>query len=74
MNFQDLHNIEGLQFMPVTAKKKPIIKNWQTLATKHNLINCEAVGLVCGKLSGNLEVIDIVDIINKRKVILDIYI
>jgi len=59
MNFQDLHNIEGLQFMPVTAKKKPIIKNWQTLATKHNLINCEAVGLVCGKLSGNLEVIDI---------------
>lgn len=59
MNFQELHNIDGLQFMPVTAKKTPIIKGWQTLAKKHNLINCEAVGLVCGKLSGNLEVIDI---------------
>lgn len=59
MNFQDLHNIEGLQFMPVMANKQPVIKGWQTLAKKHNLINCEAVGLVCGKLSGNLEVIDI---------------
>lgn len=59
MNFQELHNIEGLQFMPVTSKKQPVIKGWQTLAKKHNLINCEAVGLVCGKLSGNLEVIDI---------------
>lgn len=59
MNFQDLQNIEGLQFMPVTAKKLPVVKGWQTLFKKHNLINCEAVGLVCGKLSGNLEVIDI---------------
>lgn len=59
MDFQELHNIEGLQFMPVTAKKQPVIKGWQTLSKKHNLINCEAVGLVCGKLSGNLEVIDI---------------
>ena len=59
MNFQELHNIEGLQFMPITAKKQPVIKGWQTLSKKHNLINCEAVGLVCGKLSGNLEVIDI---------------
>lgn len=59
MDFQELHNIEGLQFMPVTAKKQPVIKGWQTLAKKHNLINCEAVGLVCGRLSGNLEVIDI---------------
>ncbi len=59
MDYQELHNIEGLQFMPVTAKKQPVIKGWQTLSKKHNLINCEAVGLVCGKLSGNLEVIDI---------------
>jgi len=63
MNFQDLQNIPNLQFMPVTAKKQPVIKGWQTLAKKHNLINCEAVGLVCGKLSAEggalLEVIDI---------------
>lgn len=59
MNCQDLHNIEGLQFMPVKANKQPIVKGWQTSSEKHDLSNCVAVGLVCGKLSGNLEVIDI---------------
>lgn len=59
MNFSDLQNIEGLQFMPVTAKKMPIVKGWQTVFKKHNLDNSEGVGLVCGKLSGNIEVIDI---------------
>lgn len=59
MNFQDLNDLDGLQFMPVTVKKQPVVKGWQTLFKKHNLINCEAVGLVCGKLSGNVEVIDI---------------
>lgn len=59
MNCQDLHSIEGLQFMPVHANKKPIAKAWQTSPEKHSLKNCEAVGLVCGKLSGNLEAIDI---------------
>jgi len=59
MNFQDLQNIEGLQFMPVMQNKQPIVKGWQTLFKKHDLGNCQAVGLVCGKLSGNLEAIDI---------------
>jgi hypothetical protein len=59
MNCQDLHTIEGLQFMPVKANKQPIIKGWQTSAEKHDLSNCIAVGLVCGKLSGNLECVDI---------------
>lgn len=59
MNFQDLNDIEGLQFMPVTVKKQPVVKGWQNLFKKHNLLDCEAVGLVCGKLSGNVEVIDI---------------
>lgn len=59
MNCQDLHNIEGLQFMPVKANKQPIIKGWQTSSEKHDLTNCAAVGLVCGKLSGNLECVDI---------------
>lgn len=59
MNCQELHNIEGLQFMPVKVNKQPIIKGWQTSTEKHDLSNCAAVGLVCGKLSGNLEVIDI---------------
>src|ERR1700753_1649466 len=59
MNCQDLHTIEGLQFMPVRDNKQPIIKGWQTSAEKHDMSNCAAVGLVCGRLSGNLEVIDI---------------
>lgn len=59
MNCEDLHQIEGLQFMPVRANKQPIVKEWQSSAQKHNLKNCEGVGLVCGKLSGGLEVIDI---------------
>lgn len=59
MNLQELHSIEGLQFMPVKANKQPIVKGWQTFSGKHDLSNCEAIGLVCGKLSGNLEVIDI---------------
>ena len=59
MNCEDLHNFEGLQFMPVKKNKQPIVKGWQTYAGKHDLSNCEAVGLVCGKLSGNLEVIDL---------------
>lgn len=59
MNCQDLHNIDGLKFMPVREDKKPIIKGWQTSTDKHDLTNCAGVGIVCGKLSGNLEVIDV---------------
>lgn len=59
MNYEHLHELSGLQFMPVKANKMPIIKGWQTAADKHSLSNCEGVGLVCGRLSGNLEVIDI---------------
>jgi hypothetical protein len=59
MNHQDLHDISGLQFMPVKANKMPIVKGWQTSTEKHNLRNCEGVGLVCGKLSGQLEVVDV---------------
>ena len=59
MNHQNLHELEGLQFMPVKANKQPIVKGWQTSTEKHSLKNCEGVGLVCGKLSGGLEVIDV---------------
>ncbi len=59
MNFQDLHSIEGLQFVPVNEAKQPTVKNWQTSTDKHDLSKCFGVGLVCGKPSGNLEVIDV---------------
>lgn len=59
MNENHLNSIEGLKFMPVTDKKRPIVKNWQHSTDVHDLSNCEGVGLVCGRLSGNLEVVDV---------------
>lgn len=59
MNCEELHEIEGLQFIPVNASKIPTVKNWQNSTERFDLSNCVAVGLVCGKPSGNLEVIDI---------------
>lgn len=59
MNCEELHEIEGLTFIPVNAMKQPVVKNWQNSTEKHDLSNCVAVGLVCGKPSGNIEVIDI---------------
>jgi hypothetical protein len=58
-SFQELHEIEGLQFIPVNAKKIPTVKGWQTSDADHDLTKSYGVGLVCGKLSGGLEVIDI---------------
>ena len=59
MNCENLLEIDGLQFMPVKNNKQPIVKGWQTYNGKHDLKNCDAVGLVCGSLSGGLEVIDV---------------
>lgn len=59
MNFQDLNNIDDLQFIPVNAKKIPTVKEWQHLSKKHDLSNCYGIGIVCGKLSGGVEVIDV---------------
>ena len=59
MNCEELNQIPDIKFMPVRANKQPIHKNWQTNDITYDLTNCEAVGIVCGSLSGNLEVIDI---------------
>ena len=59
MNYEDLNNIEGLQFIPVNAQKQPIVKDWQHSTQKHDLSKAVSVGLVCGGPSGNVEVIDI---------------
>jgi len=59
MNCENLLEFDGLQFMPVKNNKQPIVKGWQTYNGKHNLSNCDAVGIVCGSLSGGLEVIDV---------------
>jgi hypothetical protein len=58
MDFSELNNLEGLQFIPVNDKKIPIVKNWQTLKVKHDLSIGYGVGLVCGELSGGIEALD----------------
>lgn len=58
-NFNDLHELEGLQFIPVGADKVPTVLNWQKSTEPFDLSKCVAVGLVCGLPSGNVEVIDI---------------
>lgn len=59
MNCQDLNKIEGLKFIPINGKKIPTVKEWQVSEKEHDLSNCVAVGIVCGRLSGYLEAIDI---------------
>lgn len=59
MDFSGLNELPGLKFMPVRANKMPIVKGWQVSTDVHDLSKCDAVGLVCGSLSGNLEVIDV---------------
>lgn len=58
MDFSGLNELSGLKFMPVRSNKMPIVKGWQSSTDQHDLSNCDGVGLVCGKLSGGLEVID----------------
>lgn len=59
MNCEHLKKIDGLQFMPVRKDKRPIFQEWQHTKKEYDLRDCQAVGLVCGAISGNLEVIDI---------------
>lgn len=47
-----------LQFMPVRADKRPIHTEWQMARRDYDFSKAEAVGLVCGEISGNVEAID----------------
>lgn len=59
MTFTDLHQYPSLQFIPVNERKQPIPTDWQKAKKQYDLRNLKAVGLVCGKLSGGVEAIDI---------------
>lgn len=59
MTYTDLNNLEDLQFIPVGLDKRPTVKDWQKTRKRYDLGACQAVGLVCGALSGGLEAIDI---------------
>lgn len=52
-------SISGLRFMPIKANKAPIVKGWRDdPSIVFNFNNAEAVGLICGKMSGNVEALD----------------
>ena len=51
--------VEGFQFIPIDKQKKPKVSNWQKTRTDYNFNFADGVGLVCGAISGNLEVVDI---------------
>jgi Bifunctional DNA primase/polymerase, N-terminal len=56
--FQEVQAISGLQIIPVNNKKVPTIAGWQKSTEAHNLDNCYGIGLVCGAISGGVEVLD----------------
>ena len=58
-NFNDLNDIDGLQFIPISATKIPKVKNWQHSLEKHDLSMGAGVGLVCGASSHGVQAIDI---------------
>lgn len=51
--------IDGIQFMPIRADKRPIHTDWQHTKRDYSYLNAEGVGLVCGGISGQVECIDI---------------
>ena len=59
IEFKDLPRDEALQFMPVLKNKRPIHTGWEKTKKEYDFTKCEAVGLVCGTISGGLEAIDI---------------
>jgi putative DNA primase/helicase len=55
----ELLKTEGIQFIPVDATKKPIPSGWQNTSRTYDYTDAQNVGMVCGKMSGNIEVVDI---------------
>lgn len=58
-SLRPLSEDKTLQFMPVMANKRPIYENWQQTKKEYDFSRAEAIGLVCGEISGNLEAIDL---------------
>lgn len=58
-DFLKIQEIPGLQIIPINEKKIPIVSEWQISSAKHDLSTCYGIGLVCGKISGNIEAIDL---------------
>ncbi len=56
-NYNHLKQITNCKFIPLNDKKQPLAKGWQT-STEQFELDTHSVGLVCGKLSDGVEVID----------------
>ncbi len=48
----------SIKLIPISKTKIPIVENWQT-STEDFPLNGDGVGMVCGKLSGGVEGIDV---------------
>lgn len=46
------------KLIPLDDKKRPVVENWQNSEQEFDLTGAKGIGVVCGKLSGNLECID----------------
>jgi hypothetical protein len=49
----------NIKKIPVGENKNPLVPNWQTSEEEFDISNSPNVGMVCGRLSGSVEVIDI---------------
>lgn len=58
ITISEIVKIPGLQFMPVLENKRPIHNEWQITKKDYDYSGINAIGLVCGKISGNVESID----------------
>jgi hypothetical protein len=56
---QLIKDCPGLQFIPVYSNKIPVPKNWQNTKKEYAFLSDNYIGLVCGEISGGVEVIDI---------------
>jgi hypothetical protein len=60
MTIEELVNIcPDIQFMPILENKLPVHKGWQKTKTQYDYSGYNHYGIVCGELSGGIEVIDI---------------
>lgn len=45
--------------VPIDSTKRPLVKGWQETRVKYDFSFADGVGLVCGAISGNVEVVDV---------------
>lgn len=61
MNIQQIVSQNpNLSFLPIKSDKRPSVETWSWKEkVDYNFNNCYGIGLICGSISGDIEVIDI---------------